>query len=142
MTLRPTSIDPVDSYNTENPKEWEPWNKRRNFCIIPLLVFFNTFASTIIVPSVPLIMRDLGSNNYLLGNFIVSIYELGQIIGPLLLLPLSNMYGRRKVYFISTFQFIVFNISCALAPSTSSLIASVFLQAAALPAPSPLAIAL
>ena len=109
--------------NFNNAKLWSPRKKRHNFGVILLLAFLDAFASTMVAPSVPLLMRDLHSSHDLLGSSIVSIYVFGQITGPLLLVPLSNIYGRRIVYLTSNVVFIIFNIACSLAQSTSTLIA-------------------
>ena len=122
-----------DSRKAEN---WEPWKKRRNFCVILSLTLLNTFAATIVAPSVPLITRDFDtSNNIVLRSFIVPIYVFGQIAGPLLLIPLSNTYGRRVVYHFSNVQFIIFNTACAVAPSTNALIAFRFFAGCAAACP-------
>lgn len=42
--------------------------------------------------------------------------------GPLLLSPLSEIYGRLIIYHIANVGFIVFNVACAEAPNLSSLI--------------------
>ena len=42
--------------------------------------------------------------------------------GPLLLSPLSEMYGRRIILNLSTSFFVLFQIGCALAPNLSALI--------------------
>ncbi len=122
----------IDSRKAEN---WNPWKKRRNFCVILSLTLLNTFAATIVAPSVPLIMRDLHTDDPVLGSFIVPIYVFGQIAGPLLLMPLSNTYGRRVVYHFSNVQFIIFNIACTVAPSTNSLIAFRFFAGCAAACP-------
>ena len=127
-----TRRGPIDD---RNPKRWDPWTKRQNFCIILSLVFLNSFASTVIAPSAPSMMRDLRSSSHLLGSFVIFVYELGQITGPLLLVPLSDKYGRPAVYHISAIHFIIFNIACAVAPSMSTLIAFRFLAGCAAACP-------
>lgn len=47
---------------------------------------------------------------------------LGFALGPLILSPLSELYGRRVIYNFSNVLHLAFSIGCALAPSSASLI--------------------
>jgi MFS family permease len=87
-------------------------------------------------PATPQIMREFESTNYELAVFVVSIGVLGYGIGPLVLSPLSEIYGRAPVYHITNVLFVIFAIACAVAPSLSSLIGFRFLVglAASVPA--------
>lgn len=58
----------------------------------------------------------------LLSSLTVSIFILGYVIGPLILAPLSEIYGRRFVLTGANIFFCIWNIGCALAPSLGSLI--------------------
>jgi MFS family permease len=46
----------------------------------------------------------------------VSIFVCGYVIGPLILAPLSEIYGRRVVLTGANVFFCVWQIGCALAP--------------------------
>lgn len=48
-------------------------------------------------------------------------------MGPLVLSPLSEIYGRAPVYHITNLLYVVFAVACAVAPSLSSLIGFRFL---------------
>ena len=47
---------------------------------------------------------------------------IGIAIGSVILAPISEMYGRRPVYIVSTLLFIVLIIPCGLATSLSEVI--------------------
>ena len=49
-------------------------------------------------------------------------------IGPLLLSPLSEIYGRLIIYHISNVGFVAFSVACAVAPSLETLIVFRFLE--------------
>jgi multidrug resistance protein len=68
-------------------------------------------------------------NNYspILATFIVSIFILGFATGPLLIAPLSEIYGRLPVYHCCNVLFVVFTIACAVASSFEQLLAFRFL---------------
>lgn len=59
-------------------------------------------------------MKEFGSSNDELASFIVSIYILGFCIGPLVLAPLSELYGRSPVMHASNVFFLIFTIACAV----------------------------
>ena len=48
-------------------------------------------------------------------------------MGPLVLAPLSEMYGRVPIYNICNVCFVAFTVGCALAPDMNSLIGFRFL---------------
>lgn len=78
-------------------------------------------------PGVPLVMSEFNSTSELLSSFVVSVYLLGFAFGPLLMAPLSEIYGRPIVYHVTNVFFVVFNIACAVANSLGSLIGFRFL---------------
>jgi len=56
-------------------------------------------------------------------NFMLMEYKvLGFAFGPLLLAPLSELYGRRMIYNISNVLFLTFTIACAVAPTMGSFV--------------------
>ena len=72
-------------------------------------------------------MAEFGSDSLELASFIVSVYVLGYAAGPLLLAPLSEIYGRVPIYHAGNLGFVAFTIGCALAPSLPALIVFRFL---------------
>lgn len=73
------------------------------------------------------IMEDFGSNNENLEAFITSVFILGYAFGPIIIAPLSELYGRVIIYQSSGLLFLIFNVACAVANSLGSLIAYRFL---------------
>lgn len=53
----------------------------------------------------------------------MSVYILGFAIGPLIIAPLSELYGRMLLYNVCNILFIVFNIGCGASNSMGMLIA-------------------
>ena len=76
-------------------------------------------------------MREFHSDNSNLETFIVSIFVLGFAFGPLLVAPLSEIYGRRPVYILSNLLFCIFTMACALSTSLGMLLAFRFLAGCA-----------
>jgi MFS family permease len=67
-------------------------------------------------------METFQSTNESLGAFVTSVYILGYSFGPLIIAPLSELYGRAIVYNICNFIILIFSIACALSNNLSSLI--------------------
>lgn len=76
-------------------------------------------------------MDEFHSSNLNLETFVVSIFVLGFAFGPLLVAPLSEIYGRRPVYLISNLLFCIMTVACALSNSLGMLIAFRFLAGCA-----------
>ena len=72
---------------------------------------------------------DIEFNNYssILSALTVSIFVLGYVVGPLILAPLSEIYGRRYVLTGANVFFCVWQIGCALSPNLASIIIFRFL---------------
>lgn len=67
-------------------------------------------------------MEEFHSSNQELGILVVSIYVLGLALGPLVLAPMSEQYGRLIIYHSCMALFLVFTIACAVSKSLTQLI--------------------
>lgn len=67
-------------------------------------------------------MREFHSTNDMLGSFVVSVFILGYMVGPFVIAPLSEMYGRVPLYHTCNILFLIFTIACAVAQSLPQLI--------------------
>ncbi|KAI9744631.1 MAG: hypothetical protein M1818_002160 [Claussenomyces sp. TS43310] len=145
-------IDWDETSDELNPMTWKASKKWRNSLIISLMTF-STFvyartdgsdfeylltyslnsplASSMFAPAVPQAMADLRSTNSNLEIWVVSVFVLGFAIGPLVVAPLSEVHGRRTVYLISNFLFLIFTIACGLSTSMGMLTAFRFLAGCA-----------
>lgn len=63
-----------------------------------------------------------GHENPTSSILLVTIWELGEAAGPLLIAPLSEIYGRYPVFNLCNALFIIGSTAAALAPSTPVLI--------------------
>ena len=87
----------------------------------------SNFGTIVIVPAVPQILADFAVDDDLYLALLVSIWELGEGIGPFLVGPLSEKYGRLPVYHGGNVLFIIFSIASAVSSNISMLVASRFL---------------
>ncbi|KAF2501407.1 MFS general substrate transporter [Lophium mytilinum] len=115
----------------ENPMNWSNSFKWGNLVVILYMVFVTRLASTMLAPGVPEVMAKLHETSSLLAPFVVSVFFLGEAFGLLVLLPLSQIYGRRWIYIISNILFIIFTIACGVSSNFHMLIGFRFLQGSA-----------
>lgn len=77
-------------------------------------------------PALSTIQRDLDMSN-IEAVMALSIYLLATAFGPLLIGPLSEVYGRKPILHASNIWFLVWNIACGFANSKGLLIGARFL---------------
>lgn len=77
-----------------------------------------------LAPSVPQVLQDFRPNggDKSLGSFSVTVYILGFCVGPLLIAPLTDIYGRTIIFRGSNMFFLLFTLACAFSPSLEALI--------------------
>jgi MFS family permease len=71
-------------------------------------------ASTVTAPGVPLLLSDFNNKSTELQGFVVSVYIIGFIFGPLVVAPLSELYGRLIILHVTNVLFLIFTIACAV----------------------------
>ncbi|KAI0179383.1 MFS multidrug transporter [Hypoxylon sp. FL1284] len=111
-----------------NPQNWSPKLKWTLIVLVSMLDFAVTLATIICAPVAPQILDEFNQENTLYITLIVSIWELGEIIGPLIVAPLCELYGRFYIYHIGTILFIVFSTACTLSTNIQMLVAFRFLN--------------
>ncbi|MDT0566340.1 multidrug effflux MFS transporter [Streptomyces sp. DSM 3412] len=87
-------------------------------------------ATDMYVPGFPGMGRALNASDSAVQLSMTS-FLAGLVIGQLLIGPLSDGLGRRKLMVLGTALFAVLSLVCALAPSVEVLVAARFLQGAA-----------
>ncbi|OCL05615.1 MFS general substrate transporter [Glonium stellatum] len=100
-----------------NPRNWPATVKWGNITIVSLVTIVTPLASSMFAPAVPQVMAQFHSNNEELASFVISVYVIGFALGPLVVAPLSELYGRLIIYHISNILFVAFTIGCALSSS-------------------------
>ncbi|KAI1936304.1 hypothetical protein LOZ66_004763 [Ophidiomyces ophidiicola] len=106
----------------ENPMNWSPWRKWMTITIVSLITFLNAFGSTVFAPSVPQAMQEFNSASGALSSFIISVFAIGWAVGPLVLPPLSELYGRNPLYHTSNISLTLSSMACALSTNLPMLI--------------------
>ncbi|RLL95262.1 hypothetical protein CFD26_104670 [Aspergillus turcosus] len=105
------------------PVNWHKKRKWMNVTSVAFLTFLTPLASSMVAPAQALVIESFHITSQSLASFVVSIYLVGFAVGPLVLGPLSEIYGRLRIYQACNAVFIVWNIACAVAPNIGSLLA-------------------
>jgi len=84
----------------ENPRNWSSRRKAANIVLISFITLLTPLASSICAPAMPEIMAEFNITDLKLSAFVVSCYVLGFALGPLVIAPLSEVYGRVPIYHI------------------------------------------
>ncbi|KAK1638697.1 major facilitator superfamily domain-containing protein [Colletotrichum phormii] len=107
----------------EHPLNWSDKKKGLNIAILSLLSIVTPLGSSMFAPGIPLIMKEFHDDSSITATFLLSIYVLGFALGPLLVAPMSELYGRRYLYTFGNILFTVFTIGTALSNSIGMLLA-------------------
>ncbi|EMC91426.1 hypothetical protein BAUCODRAFT_327165 [Baudoinia panamericana UAMH 10762] len=126
----PNIVDWDGPDDPANPQNWSPRKKWSNIAVLSILTLLTPLASSMFAPGVPEVMADFESDNQSLATFVVSVYLLGFAFGPLIIAPLSELYGRVMVYHVCNVGFIAWTVACALATDMNMLIGFRFMAGA------------
>ncbi|THV54242.1 hypothetical protein BGAL_0031g00160 [Botrytis galanthina] len=121
------NIVDLDENEPEHPLNWPLWRKWSIVSCTALMFMLVNLGTITIVPAVPRVMEEFHVTNELYSTLLVSIWELGEVFGPFLVGPLSEIYGRMPVYHVGNILFILCLTGGALSTNMSMLIAFRFL---------------
>ncbi|KAL8795201.1 MAG: hypothetical protein Q9182_007555 [Xanthomendoza sp. 2 TL-2023] len=124
----PNIVDWQSPDDPENPMNWSATWKWANVITLSCITMISTLASSMFAPGIPQVMAEFESTNSLLSSFVVSVFILGYVFGPVLIAPCTELYGRLYVYHISHVLFTIFTVACAYSPSLTVLILFRFLS--------------
>ncbi|KAF1937420.1 MFS general substrate transporter [Clathrospora elynae] len=111
----------------ENPLNWLPMQKWLIVFAISWMGFVSVFSTMTITPTAPQILQEFHSHSALDRTLLVTIWELGEGIGPFFIAPLSERFGRLPVFHIGNLLALCCLIACALSVNIPMLIAFRFL---------------
>lgn len=112
--------DPTMPFNFSSRDKWV-W-----VGLLSVITLLTPFASSILSPAIATLDKEFHNENEIVGSMTVSIYLLGYVVGPIIIAPLSEIYGRKVVLTTANAFFCVWQIGCALAPNIETLIVSRF----------------
>jgi hypothetical protein len=112
--------DPEMPFNYPQRQKWV-W-----VGLLSTMTLLSPLASSILSPAITTLSREFDNTNAILRSTTVSIYLLGYVVGPIIIAPLSEIYGRKPVLTSTNVFFCLWQIGCALAPNIETLVVSRF----------------
>ncbi|PRP78702.1 hypothetical protein PROFUN_13441 [Planoprotostelium fungivorum] len=111
----------------ENPKNW---SNRKKWVVATAMLGVNVVISMISSGyslGIPGVVRDLGGSTEG-GTVGTTLFLVGRALGPLIIAPLSETYGRIPVMHVTVIGFAASLVGCALAVNLGMLLAFRFLS--------------
>src|SRR5689334_15228357 len=98
--------------------------------VLSALIAVAPFAIDMYVPGFPELGQELGADSAVV-QLSMSVFLIGLVAGQLVIGPISDRIGRRRLLLPGTAVFAVLSVACALAPTMPLLVAGRFLQGCA-----------
>ncbi|KAF8994689.1 MFS polyamine transporter [Cyathus striatus] len=111
-----------------NPKNWSYKKKWAATLVVSSFTFISPVSSSMIAPASAQLASDFGITSHTITAMTVSVFVLGYAVGPLILGPLSEIYGRSRVLQMANLFYLAWNTGCGFAQNKSQLIAFRFLS--------------
>lgn len=130
-TMRSEKQGPVIHYvnwDVNDPECPYNWSKGYRWVLtmgVASLVVSAAFGSSVITGRLNGVVEDFGCSEEV-AILQVSLMVFGFMIGPLLWSPLSELFGRKPVYIVALFIYMLFNIPCAVAKNIETVLVSRF----------------
>ncbi|KAL1634056.1 hypothetical protein SLS58_010850 [Diplodia intermedia] len=111
-----------------NPKNWSLRRKWAACLVVSSFTFISPVSSSMVAPALTAISKDLGVNKEIEEALILSLFVLAYAIGPLILGPLSEVYGRVLVLQCANAFYLAWNLGCGFAKTKGQMMAFRFLS--------------
>lgn len=111
-----------------NPRNWPKKRKWTATFLVSCYTFISPVSSTMLAPALPVLADELKTRSDIETYFLMSIFLLAYAIGPFVLAPLSEMYGRVVVLQSANLVFLVFNTVAGFSTNKDMMLATRFLS--------------
>ncbi|KAK2745313.1 hypothetical protein FQN55_006217 [Onygenales sp. PD_40] len=134
LSRRPSSIkDPnlvtwSGPDDPENPLNWTRRAKWVAIIIVSSFTFISPVSSTMVAPALDVVAKELNITSSMEQVLVMSIFLLAYAIGPFLLGPLSEIFGRVTVLQLANLFFLVFNTACGFSKNKTQILTFRFLS--------------
>lgn len=115
--------------DSRDPMQFPQWKKWCLTCLVALVTMAVALISSAYSVTIPQIMEEFHVSS-IVATLGISLYVLGFAIGPVVWGPLSELYGRQHILFISYAFLTAFNAGAAGARNISTLLILRFLAGA------------
>ncbi|OLN90000.1 putative transporter C1529.01-like protein 9, partial [Colletotrichum chlorophyti] len=111
----------------ENPKNWTHTRKWMTSVNLSTFAFLSPLSSSMAAPALGPIGQDLHITNEVQLQLVLSIFLLTYALGPFILSPCSEIWGRVPIVRVGNVIFMVFTTLCGFAKSKEQIIAFRFM---------------
>ncbi|PPQ70367.1 hypothetical protein CVT24_013142 [Panaeolus cyanescens] len=111
-----------------NPKNWTNREKWTATLIVSAFTFISPVSSSMVAPASAQLAGEFGITSTPIIAMMTSVFVLGYAFGPLILGPLSEIYGRSRVLQLANIFYMAWNLGCGFAKNENQLIAFRFLS--------------
>ncbi|ROT36120.1 MFS general substrate transporter [Sodiomyces alkalinus F11] len=111
-----------------NPKNWPKYRRWTATVLVSCFTFISPVASTMLAPALPTLQAQFQIEKDIETYLLMSIFLLAYAVGPFVLAPLSEMYGRIVVLQSANMVFLLFNTVCGFSASKEQMLAFRFLS--------------
>jgi MFS family permease len=105
-----------------NPKNWSSARKWFITILVSLGGLVCLMSSTMLAPALESIADDLNVSQAK-ANMALSIFVLAFAFGPIVLAPLAEVFGRRRVWLVCSLWYALWNMACGFAHGNGLLLA-------------------
>lgn len=105
----------------QNPKNWSSSKKWAATLAVSSFTFMSPLSSTLVAPAIATISREFGVTDDIVSQLMLSVFVLAYAVGPLIVGPLSEIYGRAPVLQLSNLFYLVFNLACGFCHTATQL---------------------
>lgn len=111
-----------------NPHNWTKHKKWLSTILVSCFTFISPVSSTMLAPALPDLADEFDIESDFETYLIMSIFLLAYAIGPFLLAPLSEMYGRVVVLQSANMIYLIFNTVCGFSQTKNQILVFRFLS--------------
>ncbi|KAF9051365.1 multidrug resistance protein 4 [Panaeolus papilionaceus] len=112
----------------DNARNWPAVQRWTAMAIVSFYTLLPPLASSMMAPGLPEVASTYNLTNPTIIALTLSVFLISFALGPLIMAPLSEMYGRTWILHIANIFTLAFSLGCAFSPTAGSLIAFRFLS--------------
>lgn len=121
-------VDWDGPHDPNNPRNWTKGKKWAHIIMVSLFALVTNMAPTMCVPGAPILLHEFHVTSSTLAQLAITIYVLGLAVGPMILSPLSEAYGRLPIYHASNLLFLLFLVGCGLSKTVAQFMVFRFIS--------------
>lgn len=124
----PNLVSWIGKDDPRNPLNWTRRKKWVSTVLVSSFTFISPVASTMVAPALPNIADQFNITADVEQVLVMSIFLLAYAVGPFVLGPLSEVFGRVMVLQSANMLYLVFNTACGFAQTKEQMMAFRFLS--------------